>query len=207
MQNPVAKSLFSCLIIVAILVSTSVLGLIAGGFYQFFQDRFLTPWYSLGTPPEPAEKILAAYPFSIVVISSSGNRYSFEPANRWDDKLQGNWFMDDSFEEKKFQGPFCEFDAKYASLPKIAKTIDYASLAWCPEIIVYIQYAIVEDGSVWRWNPNYHPSTFPHPELVGLCMGFIIGLILVARKISMRSHRLKNWKLKNAGNSHEQENP
>ena len=168
----------------------SILGFCASaGFSSLVGFRFI-PWYSLGMPPEPAEKILNASPFSIEVITVSGKRYTFQPdAYVLAKKLQGNWVEDNSFITKDLQEPICEFNPKYTSLPKHLKTIDYAAIAWCPEIIVNIQYAILEDGSVWRWNTNPSPTLIPASWWLGAGIGFLVGLILVIRKAAVEEAR------------------
>ena len=178
-------SLFTCLVMASVLCGTTILGLITGAaFSPFIKDRFLTPWYSLGSPPEPAEKILAVARFSIEVISSNGDKYIFQPDNFRSDELQGNWTLDESFLKKDLHEPVCAFNQLYASLPGSAKAKDYSALAWCPEIVVDIQYAILEDGSVWRWNSTTHPSSLiPSSWFVGAGIGFVVGMVIVIGKL------------------------
>ena len=203
-QKTFGLSFYSCLTLISILCGMSILGFcVSAGFSSFIGYRFLIPWYSLGMPPEPAEKIVNVSPFSIEVVSLSGKRYTFQPdAYVLAKKLQGNWVEDNSFITKDPQEPICKFNPKYTSLPKHLKTIDYAAVAWCPEIIVNIQYAILEDGSVWRWNTAPNPSSLiPTSWWLGGGIGFLIGLSLVIRKAVMELDRKEQPDSPNAPNT------
>ena len=144
-------------------------------------DRSFETWYSLGTPSEPATNILFASPFSIEIEAASGKQYSFEPNDSGSYALSGTWHTEDTFIQKDLREPICDFDQSYASLPRIAKTVDYAALAWCPEIIVDIQYAILDDGSVWRWDSQHArgTATIPSPWLIPIGIAFLVGAALV----------------------------
>ncbi len=154
-----------------------ILGIFLGNSYTDLKDKgFFQAWGPLGAPSARPVEILSASYTQISVKADSGDIYTrctkYCP---YDSRYpQANWVpATGSFKEyDQSQNP--GFDQPLAKQPP-SKAIDTVKFqVSSPEMTFDVQYAITEDGTVWRWESGSGIS----PVLYGKCIFPILGLVI-----------------------------
>jgi len=160
-------------------VYVTVIGTLLGYFIvtRLILEGLFTPWYYLGSPPEPAEKIVSAHIWFLEVQTGSGSVYSLnlhDPAR--------NWVRVDTV--TPYDPDLEEFQARLAR-PFPQKTKDQIAFTYKTESYFNVRYVIAEDGSVYRWVDPGIWKAMVYGVLAGffggLCLGGIFGIHLALR--------------------------
>jgi hypothetical protein len=144
-------------------------------------------WRPLGTPPEAAQIIKLATPSLIVIQTASGHIYGYRDAYSsyaYGGSPQGRWTTR--------PGPVEGWDAAQCSKntyvpadrdPPGAMRDSISCLALVEQSQIGMIYAILDDGSVWRWSNPLWPEKVGGVFLVGL--GGLCGLLLGAALVRL----------------------
>jgi hypothetical protein len=141
-------------------------------------------WHALGQPPETPTRILAISPEAVHVQTVRGRVYAFrdqawsvlrggEPKGEWSSQLPdvNQWGMEDCSRQVLPQA---------GRLPQVIKD-SLTCWAWLEKSRLGFTYALLADGSVWRWNtPNdvdlwYAPLCL---SALGALAGLALGVAL-----------------------------
>jgi hypothetical protein len=141
-------------------------------------------WRPLKDPPSPAEKILDASFPSIAVRSIDGEIYQYETDGIKSSYFfpQGEW-IHVKYPDIDPEYADCDFVAPYAHNPP-NEVRDFIQFGYCPEPIIDVRYAILKNGSVWRWaTPDglrFQLSAFLPCSVLSIISVFI-GFTLISR--------------------------
>jgi len=149
----------------------------------------VAPWQSLGKPPQPATKILFAEVSTVFVQTITGQTY------------QCCWNLADvpTAATNRNCDPY-RTDPQPPPVPPPplpAPAIDRQQIAKILESCEHVVYAVLDDGSVWRWQYSMSLEKMLMPFIngaMGLVAGLIVGLaaavifwsITLIRRISRR---------------------
>lgn len=150
-NSPTARPSRKFIILFAIF-SSPLIGCIASSLLTGSMTQgLLVLWRPLDDPPSPAEKILDASFPSIAVRSIDGKTYQYE--EDWSESSylfpKGDW-INVKYPDIDPEYADCDYVAPYAPDPPNGVR-DFIQFGYCPEPIIDVRYAIIEDGSVWRW--------------------------------------------------------
>ena len=190
-KKPASTNCFEILFFIAI---GCILGCVIGYYIGTRVDSgWKAPWYPLGTPPEPALKIIAIDFCSLEIESASGQHYIFQPDTEpYNGKSPtGQWVVTET-PIKASNNPKCTIDASYASPPP-SPAKDIATGNYCGEVSFHVKYAILKDGSVWRWSTpgGYTPFVY---GFYGVLIGFLAGIIMIIMKIAISDTKTNRQK-------------
>ena len=137
-------------------------------------------WHSLGIPPEKAKKIVAADYVEVFVATENGSLFRFKAQNWiWSGAAPiGSWIpatnpqVEEVEEFKK-----CNNIAPFAP-PIPANIIDFVQFGYCPEPIIDVRYAVLDDGSVMRWSTPDGIGVAIVAIPIGIGAGIVVGLLL-----------------------------
>jgi len=174
-----------CIEILFYIVIGCILGGVIGNYIGSWVDSgWMAPWYLLGTPSEPAQKIIAIDFSSIEIESASGQHYIFQTdTESFNGKPPTGQFVKSDTPLKIWYGSQCTIDASYASPPP-SPAIDIANGNYCGEVSFHVIYAILENGSVWRWSTpgGYSPLVY---GFFGIVIGFLASIIMTIIKVDI----------------------
>jgi len=144
------RSSLSLLLTLVFIISHGFLGFTgAAWFVQSVTNGFLANWSSLGTPPGKAVSIQATASQSVtrktIVKTADGKFYAYQPG------LFSNWVETTwSYPEKTVISPTCPgFDKPRPYLPHAI--VDCAGFFTWEWQTTEDFFAVLDDGSVWRW--------------------------------------------------------
>ena len=144
-EDPKDDRFISCSITILFLVlgffsSVILSGLVTNGLF--------VRWHSLDMPPEKANSIIGANYSDVYVSTINGNTYLYSRM-RDNDIPKDKWILVENLEIDEMSK--CDFEALYAPSPP-SETIDFLQFGYCPEPRLDVRYAILKDGTVWRFS-------------------------------------------------------
>ena len=146
-----------------------------------FPWLMLPKWKTLGNPPKPATKFLDASLGSVIVQTSNGDLFIYDPEYTfwWDDfgTPVGEWKGTNS-STIEWDENDCNYSA-YLAPPPPGVVIDRINDTFCFEFSKEARYVLLEDGSVWWWSNRDDRLQFllMCPYGIG---GFLIGLMAIS---------------------------
>jgi hypothetical protein len=138
------------------------------------------PWHSLGAPPRKPVEIVEAN-FAYIVVASGDGSLSEFAAQNWifsGEALQGTWLPTSGFNTDSHSD--CDYTAPWAPSPP-SQPIDFIQFGYCPEPVIDERYAILADGTVWRWSSYRSPAGLVFALRgvpYGVVIGFLVGLVV-----------------------------
>jgi hypothetical protein len=134
-------------------------------------------WSSLGSPPEPAEKIngvfLCEQSYGVIIESTSGAGYIACPSGwqTWNNPITAPMPLD-----KCSGDPPTQYSPGFKDLPLPVKDCAFRfQNEWA---IVENVYVILDNGSVWQWNFTYGIGNALIYLVGGLFWGLIVGIVI-----------------------------
>lgn len=146
-----------------------------------------TQWQVMSAPPEPAVRIieLGGYgkqPHSITIEAASGKQY--DCCGPW----PSTW---NALEYKKTRyGGECNKPEStlYNQLPgKIVDCAYIMQFEWATE---HYYAAILEDGTIWRWQYYYGLDTVMNAVLWGIVVGLGVGIVVIIYKTISNNNQI-----------------
>jgi hypothetical protein len=136
-------------IIVGAILSGVVFGAIGLGIGSLQNKGYFVTWKSLGSTPEQPFRIIDASLWEVIVFAPSGQTFRFvaDDVNWRTGTVTGHWVPT---LKTRVEEPSCYLYLKYVPPPPM-QAIDTREGNFCYEVRMAARYAILEDGSVWRW--------------------------------------------------------
>ncbi len=157
---------------------------VAGATFGLYLVRGQSSWRPLGTPPEAPQRIHLATPDRIFVQTASGQIYGYQdeqysyarggsPEGHWTTRLAG---------AEGWEAAECSRNNYVPADRYPPQAIRDSVNCWAPveQSKIGVIYAILEDGSVWRWSTRLWPETAGQIFLIGLggLCGLLSGVVL-----------------------------
>jgi hypothetical protein len=147
-------------------------------------------WHPLGAPPDRPTSIVAADYTQIYVVTVHQLlfRYKAENQLQFGEAPAGTWSR--AFNPQVEEFSKCDYVAPMAPPPP-ATAQDFIQFGYCPEPLIDVRYALLTDGSVWRFStPDGLDVAFTAIP-IGVALGLVMGVVL-AVAVWRRAGRLSS---------------
>lgn len=179
-------------LIINVVLLLPILGCLAGGWYGVAWNRgSVISWKRLEPLPQKATHILAAgtglsnYSWVVYVKTTNQKVYSCSPEACWLEKTV--------VPEELLASPPCDRPAHFEVPSPPGRVVDSIETQAChPEAAYQVNFAVLEDGSVWRWQHFVTASSLLLYLLVSTVCGSMLGLfgsLVIAVSILLRNKR------------------